>query len=251
MTERPERLAVTILGCDGSFASAGGACSGYLVRGGGVNLWLDCGPGTLANLQEHIDLDELAGIVVTHAHQDHWVDLLTYLTAIKHVRKRKGVPVWSPSRVKDLAETVAGRLSPALDWTVVRSGSRVTLGGLTLSFFRTDHGPETLAVRIDEAGGRSVGYTADTGPGWSLSELGPGVDLALCEATIPKESERTVQHLSGRQAGHSAKAAGVGRLVLTHIQPGVDPEQQRADAAAVFRGPVDIAQLGLTYEAGV
>ena len=243
-------LSVTVLGCDGSFASAGGACSGYLVRGGGVALWLDCGPGTLANLQEHVDLDELDGVVVTHAHQDHWVDLLTYLTAIKHVRKRTGVPVWSPQRVRDLCETVGGRISPALDWNVVKGGHRVALGGLAISFSRTDHGPETLAVRVDEAGGRSLGYSADTGPGWSLSELGPGLDLALCEATIPKESERTVQHLSGRQAGHSAKAAGVGRLVLTHVQPGVDWEQQRRDASAVFHGPVDLASVGVTYEAG-
>ena len=243
-------LTVTVLGCDGSFAGAGGACSGYLVRGGGTNLWVDCGPGTLANLQEHIDLDELDGVVVTHAHQDHWVDLLTYLTAIKHVRKRTGVPVWSPQRVLELAETVGGRLSPALDWTVVKGGSRVTAGDLTLTFSRTDHHPETLAVRID-GGGSSIGYSADTGPGWSLSELGKGLGLALCEATIPKESERTVQHLSGRQAGHSAKAAGARRLVLTHVQPGVDPEQQRRDATAVFDGPVDLARLGATYEAGI
>ena len=243
-------LSVTVLGCDGSFASAGGACSGYLVRGGGMNLWLDCGPGTLANLQEHLDLDDLDGVVVTHAHQDHWVDLLTYLTAIKHVRKRKGVPVWSPERVRDLCETVGGRIAPAFDWTAVKGGARVAAGGLTLTFSRTDHGPETLAVRVDEAGGASLGYSADTGPGWSLSELGPGLDLALCEATIPKESERTVQHLSGRQAGHSAKAAGVGRLVLTHVQPGVDAEQQRRDAADVFDGPVDLATVGVTYEAG-
>jgi ribonuclease BN (tRNA processing enzyme) len=243
-------LSVTVLGCDGSFASAGGACSGYLVRGGGTSLWLDCGPGTLAVLQEHIDLDDLDGIVVTHAHQDHWVDLLTYLTAIKHVRTRSGVPVWSPARVKDLAEAVGGRLHPALDWTVVKGGAQVSLGGLTITFSRTDHGPETLAVRVDAAGGGSLGYTADTGPGWSLTELGPGLDLALCEATIPKESERTVQHLSGRQAGHTAKAAGVGRLVLTHVQPGIDPERQRRDAAAVFRGPIDVATMGMTYEVG-
>lgn len=244
-------LSVTVLGCDGSFAAAGGACSGYLVRGGGVSLWLDCGPGTLANLQEHIDLADLDGVVVTHAHQDHWVDLLTYLTAVKHVRKRTGVPVWSPERVRDLAETVGGSISPAFDWTVVKGGSRVAVGGLSLTFSRTDHGPETLAVRIDEAGGASIGYSADTGPGWSLSELGKGLDLALCEATIPRDAERTVQHLSGRQAGQSAKAAGARRLVLTHVQPGVDWEQQRRDAAATFTGPIDLATVGVTYEAGI
>jgi ribonuclease BN (tRNA processing enzyme) len=242
-------LSVTILGCDGSFAGPGGACSGYLVRGGGVRLWLDCGPGTLAGLQEHLDLDDLDGVVVTHAHPDHWVDLLPYHNVVRHIRKRVGVPVWSPARVRELAGAVNGRLGPAFDWTDVSGGSTVSTGGLTLTFSRTDHGPETLAVRVD-AGGSSLAYTADTGPGWSLSELGPGIDLALCEASLPKEYERTVQHLSGRQAGQTAKAAGARRLVLTHIQPGIDREKQRADASAAFGGPVELAEAGVTYRVG-
>jgi ribonuclease BN (tRNA processing enzyme) len=48
---------LTVLGCSGSYgAPAGGACSGYLVRTAGAALWLDCGNGTLANLQRHITL---------------------------------------------------------------------------------------------------------------------------------------------------------------------------------------------------
>ena len=48
-------LSVTVLGCDGSYAGPGGACSGYLVSSGDTHVWLDCGPGTLANLQQHLD----------------------------------------------------------------------------------------------------------------------------------------------------------------------------------------------------
>ena len=48
-------MRLTVLGCCGSYAAPGGACSGYLVQGGGKNLWLDAGPGTLANLQRICD----------------------------------------------------------------------------------------------------------------------------------------------------------------------------------------------------
>ena len=34
---------------------------------------------------------------------------------------------------------------------------------------------------------------------------------------------------------------GAGRLVLTHVVPGVDPESQRRLAAEVFGGPVEVA----------
>jgi ribonuclease BN (tRNA processing enzyme) len=240
---------LTVLGCSGSYAGPGGACSGYLVQGGGVNLWLDAGPGTLANLQLHLDLDALDGIVITHAHPDHWVDLLPFHNVVRYIRKRSGLPVWSPGKVRELAEAVNGALGHEVDWQAVDTTSHVELGGLRLAFSRTDHGPETLAVRID-GDGASLGYTADTGPGWSLSELGPGLDVALCEATLPRAAERTVQHLSGRQAGITAGAAGVGRLLLTHIQPGVDKAQQLADARAAFAGPVELVETNTTYEIG-
>jgi ribonuclease BN (tRNA processing enzyme) len=241
---------LTVLGCCGSYAAPGGACSGYLVRGGGVNLWLDAGPGTLANLQEHLELDDLDGIVLTHAHPDHWVDFLPFHNVVRYIKKRSGLPVWSPRRVRELVEAVNGNLTHAVDWTVVDESSHVELGGLRLSFARTDHGPETLAVRVDEVGGPSLGYTADTGPAWSLTELGAGLDAALVEATFPLEDEGRFQHLSGRQAGLQATAAGVGRLLLTHLQPGIDPDRQVADARTAFTGAVEAVTTNTTYEIG-
>ena len=213
-----------------------------------MNVWLDAGPGTLANLQRHIDLDELDGIVLSHAHPDHWVDLLPFHNVVRYIRTRSGLPVWSPRKILDLTQAVNGKIGDALDWRVVDATSIVEVGALRVSFSRTDHGPETLAVRFDDEEGRSIGYSADTGPGWSLSELGSSLDLALCEATIPIEHERRVQHLSGRQAGLSAKKAGVRRLVLTPIQPGVDADQHQADAEIAFGGPVERAETNQTYE---
>jgi len=239
-----------VLGCDGSFASVDGACSGYLVRGGGVHLWIDAGPGTVANLQRHLDLDDLDGVLLTHAHPDHWVDFLPFHNVVRYIRKRSGLPVWSPRRVRDLAEAVNGDLTHAVDWTVIDASSTVELGGLRLSFSRTDHGPETLAVRIDEQGGPTLAYTADTGPEWKLSALGSRFDAALVEASLPVDLEGSVQHLSGRQAGVLATEADVGRLLLTHLQPGVNPDQQTIDARTTFAGPVEVVRTNVTYEIG-
>lgn len=241
-------LTMTVLGCSGSYAAPGGACSGYLVEGAGVSIWLDAGPGTLANLQRHLDLDTLDAIVLTHAHPDHWVDVLPYHNVVRYIRKRVGVRVYSPGEVRRLAEEVNGRLDPAFDWTVVGDGDRTRIGALTLSFFRTDHGPETLAVRIDHDGGASLGYSSDTGAGWSISELGAGLDLALCEASLPLDQERTMQHLTARQAGISARAAGARRLVITHIQPGVDSAESQRQATTAFGAPVELAAIDERYE---
>jgi ribonuclease BN (tRNA processing enzyme) len=111
---------------------------------------------------------------------------------------------------------------------------------MRLSFSRTDHGTETLAVRVD-GDGRTLGYSADSGPGWTMSSLGPGLDVALSEATFLQDREGTLDHLSGRQAGQQARDAGAGRLVITHVWPMLDRTDVAAEAAVAFGGSVEIA----------
>ena len=237
-------LTLTVLGCSGTYAGPGGACSGYLVGDGRTTLWLDAGSGTLANLQRHAPLDGVDAVVLSHEHPDHWTDLEAFYNVCRFVTGREGVPVYAPAGVK--RHTYNEDEAPYLRWQDVADGSHASIGDMRLTFSRTDHGPETLAVRVD-AGGRSLGYSADTGPAWSLEALGPGLDLALCEATVPVDQEGELQHLSARQAGASAKAAGAGRLLLTHLWPTLDAERSRADASAAYGGPVDLASTNETY----
>ena len=239
-------LTVTVLGCDASYPSVGGACSGYLVQSGSTSIWLDAGTGTMANLQKHIDIDTLDAVVLSHAHPDHWTDVCVYHHLAKWYRPRDRVPVFSPRRVMELVESVNGELGP-IDWHIVDETSKEKVGGISLSFSRTDHPPETLAVRMDGLGA-AVAYSADTGPAWSMRGLGDGIGLAIIEATLAPEREGAVQHLSGRQAGQIAEDAGARALVLTHIDPDVSHDRQLAEAKLTFRGPVSLATVGARYE---
>jgi ribonuclease BN (tRNA processing enzyme) len=236
-------LSVTVLGCSGSYPGRGSACSGYLVDDGTTRVWLDAGPGTLANLQHHLALDQLDAIVVSHEHPDHWTDLEGWNIVLRYLLDGSAFPVYAPAGLKE--RTYDGM--PSVEWHDVSDGDRVTIGTLEATFSRTDHGPETLAVRVD-AGDGSLGYSADTGPGWSLEALGAGLDLAVCEATVATEEEGKMQHLSARQAGEQAKAAGVGRLVLTHLWPTLDPGRAREDGAVAFGSAVEVAAVGARYE---
>ncbi|MHB1535058.1 MAG: MBL fold metallo-hydrolase [Acidimicrobiales bacterium] len=237
-------LVVTVLGCDGSYPGPAGACSGYLVSGGGVRVWLDAGSGTLAALQTHIDLADVDAVVISHAHPDHWSDLDGFAVACRGVLGRGGVPVHAPEGVQDLARV--GGDDGSLDWRVIADGDRVTIGEQHWRFCRTDHPGVTLAARVDLAG-RHLGYSADTGPAWDLASLGPGVHLALCEASFLSDKEGSVQHLSARQAGRTARAAGVERLVITHLQPPVDRDAARMEAQASFGAAVTVAAAGLQW----
>jgi ribonuclease BN (tRNA processing enzyme) len=231
---------LTVLGCSGSYPGPGNAGSSYLVRHEGVALWVDAGPGSLANLQRHIALDDVTAIVLTHEHPDHCTDIEGYFVALRYGEFDGGGPiVLAPRGIK---ERMYFPVDELFDWTIIHDGAQVDIGAIHLTFSRTDHGPETLAVRFD-AEGKSLGYSADSGPAWSLEALGPGLDLALCEATFFADREGTVQHLSGRQAGTTARAAGVKRLMITHVWPTFDPKAIATEAETAFGRPVELAVL--------
>ncbi|MGI8807630.1 MAG: MBL fold metallo-hydrolase [Acidimicrobiales bacterium] len=236
-------LAVTVLGCSGSFPGPGGACSGYLLDDGTTRIWVDAGSGTMANLQRHVGFDQVDAIVLSHEHPDHWSDLEGWRIVWQYQLHREGFPVYAPA---GLREHTYDPGSTAFAWHTVTDGDTVTIGTMGFIFSRTDHDPETLGMRVD-AGGRSLGYSADTGPAWSLEALGPGLDLALCEATMTIEEEGTLQHLSARQAGTTGRAAGVGRLVLTHLWSSLDPERSRSEGSEAFGAPVEVASIGARY----
>lgn len=233
-------LTLTVLGASGSYPGPGQACSGYLLSEGSTRVWLDAGSGTLANLQRHISLADLDAIVLSHEHPDHWTDVEGYAVASHYVLQLPPIPVFAPAGLRKRLLT----RGDALVWHEVADGAGIEVGGLRLRFHRTDHGPETLAVRVEGAG-RSLGYSADTGPGWSLAALGPGLDLALCEATYLEEHEDAGGHMTARQAGMTAREAGAAALLITHLQPPVDAHAARAAAGAAFGAPVDVAAAGM------
>lgn len=237
-------LSLTVLGCGGTYAGPGNACSSYLLRTADTTVLCDLGPGALANAQRHVDLVDIDAIVLTHEHADHWTDLPVTRNVYRYVLDRPDLPVFATAGTQALARPLCGRGEPFV-WTRIQDGDRATIGDIAFRFSRTDHPVETLAV-LAEADGVSVVYSADTGPGWSPRAFGVRPDLALLEATFDREHTNPV-HLTAAQAGERAAEVGARRLVLTHLLPGTDPAGQRAAAAATYGGPVEMAEPGATF----
>lgn len=243
-------LTVTVLGSSGTSAGADNDCSGFLVRSPTTTLMLDAGPGTFSNLQRHVSPVELDALLITHAHPDHWLDLPMIRNALRYVFRVGGVPLYTTQQTLDYANEVTseGGIGETFVPHVITHGSELQIGDLAVRCSRTDHPVETLAVRVDH-GDRTFAYTADTGPGWTLAELGAGVDLAISEATFLEGSENAVPvHLSARQAGEAARAAGVERLVITHVLPTGSVEDAVAEAMDAYGAPVDAALPHRTFD---
>jgi ribonuclease BN (tRNA processing enzyme) len=233
---------LTVLGCSGSYgAPAGGACSAYLVRAGDSTIWMDCGNGSFANLQQHVDPADLSAVVITHAHPDHCVDLYGLHVMYRYGIEQHGLPVFAAEGVEKLLKVlVAGSFGDAFEWHTVHDGESVALDGATLRFSRTDHPPPTVAVEIAHAEKRLV-YTADTGAEWSVNAFGPGADLVLSEATYLHDDIRTKLHMSARQAGELAREAQARRLMITHLWPTIDPLASVEEASEAFGHEVTLA----------
>ncbi len=111
-----------------------------------------------------------------------------------------------------------------------------------------NHPAECYGVRL-EAGGSSLVYSGDTGRCPELVELARDTDLLLCEASwLDDPAQPPDVHLSGKEAGEHAQAAGARRLLLTHIVPWADANAVEAEARAAYDGPVERAACGRSYE---
>lgn len=207
-------------------------------------MWLEAGSGTFANLQRCCPLDEVDAVICSHEHPDHWSDIDSFAVAAAHSTRRSAVPVYAPRGVRRRSYHAE---DPIFVWHDVGDGDEVTIGALRWRFVETGHGPPTLAVRAT-SGSSVLAYSADCPPGWSFETLGSGIGTGLCEATFTARHEGSAAHLSGRQAGAMAKAAGVHRLVVTHRWPTVSAQALATEAEEAFGGPVIQASIGQSWE---
>jgi len=246
-------MRLTIVGCSGSMPGADSAASCYLIEHEGVRVVLDMGNGAAGALQQYADLETIDAIFLSHLHADHCLDACAFVVWHRYSPRSGGpVPIYGPAgtreRLAAAYEQPESDLADVFDFRAATSGGTVQIGGLKFRFARTNHPVETYAIRVS-IGAATLTYSADTGICDELVELARGSDLLVCEAAQP-EGDSTYPpdlHLTGSQAGEHAAAAGVGRLVLTHIPPWVDAQAQFAAARAIFPG-TELARPGATYD---
>lgn len=212
---------------------------------------LDAGTGFF-RVREHLRAPELT-ILLSHAHLDH-VAGLTYLLDVLWEKPVQSVSIHGPAGVEYVREGLFG--TPLFPLPLAYPVSVVPDEGLEVAGARVTtrllpHPGGSLAYRLDWPG-RSLAYVTDTVASLDYADFVRGVDLLVHECYFP---DRMAEH--ARKTGHSwtsavaelALAAGVKRLVLTHVNP-LDPRPDpvELDAAAVrFAGAV-VAQDGMAVE---
>ena len=245
-------MKLTVVGCAGSAPGPKSAASCYLVEHDGFRLVMDLGNGAFGALQGVADPNTIDAVFLSHLHADHCLDVAPFVVWHRYSGRatRAHVPLYAPvgaERRLSLAYSDDGDgITDVFDFVPVGPGS-FRLGPFEVTLVRTAHPVECYAIRLT-ADGRSLVYTGDTGPCEPVVDLARGADVLLAEAAHPPgPGLPDGLHLTGREAGEHAVAAGVGRLLLTHIPAWVDEIGQLFAASAVF-SETELVHAGASYE---
>jgi len=245
---------LTVLGAGPAYtdrADAAGAC--YLVTDGETRLLLDLGHGSFQRIFRAADPSGVSAVVVSHLHPDHFIDLVP----LRHYLRYEFDPprrmrVIAPRELGDRLDALhaePGFTAQALDVEPLAAGDR-TVGSLGVRAARVAHTADSYAFRITGGGGGpALVYSGDCGRADDLRPLIMPGDVLLSEISfgagpVPPD----VLHLDGPAIARLATTAGVGRVLLTHLQIGHDPDAALASVRASYDGPVSFVWPGTDLE---
>jgi ribonuclease BN (tRNA processing enzyme) len=251
----PGRLELSVLGAGPAYTDRVGASgASYLVRSGSTAVLLDLGQGSFPRLARTIEPSALHAVVVSHLHPDHFVDLvpLRHYLAYQFVPPRR-VRVLGPRGLLDRLDALhaqPGFSALALDGETLDEEPR-RIGELTVQPRRVTHTEESYAFRLSGRAGAGLVYSGDCGVADDLAPLIAAGDTLLVEVSfgvgpVPAGA----LHLDAPAIARLVRATRPGRVLLTHLQMGFDPEAAVRIVADATDARVTLVEPGDTIEVG-
>jgi len=221
---------------------------GCYLETGQVKALVDCGSGTLRQLERAgRSYREIDAVFLTHTHPDHVADLLPLIHALLATpafERKKDLYIHGPAGITAYYEK---HISPLLrkpdtfQAVIIEAGGKEGLADLNIITTPAVHSRESMAYRF-EASGSSIVITGDSEYDEGLVQLSQTANLLIADCSFP-ESLKAPGHMTPRECALIAKRAGVKKLVLTHIYPTGQPDEIRLEeAAAVFDGEIILAE---------
>jgi ribonuclease BN (tRNA processing enzyme) len=245
----PSSLELTILGAGPAWSDRPGSSgASYLVRGGETAILLDLGQGSFPRLIDAIEPSTLDAVLISHLHPDHFIDLVP----LRHYLAYQLDP---PRTVRVVAP---GGLAERIDALHDRPGftaatlacepyptTPFTIGDLTIEARRITHTADSHAVRVGRDGRPGLVYSGDCGVASDLAPLIRPGDTLLVEVSfgigpVPAGS----LHLDAPAIANLVSTARPGRVLLTHLQMGLDRVSPVRIVADAMDGPVSLIEPG-------
>jgi ribonuclease BN (tRNA processing enzyme) len=229
----------------------GTASSCYVVLHDGAAICLDLGQGAFAGLAGRLEPADLVGVVISHLHPDHFVDLV----ALRHYLRFEFTPsrhmrVIGPAGMRRRLDGVTGEPDFAARTFEIedRGEGHVQVGPFDLESVHVTHTADSFATRVTLATapeGPAIVYSGDCGRAADLVPLIRPGDVFLCEVAFgPGPVPVPDLHLDGAAVGRLAAETRVSQVLLTHLQMNRDPAATLAAARAEYGGEVSLVSDG-------
>ena len=197
------------------------------VSNGASTLAVDCGGDLIPRMLAcGIDPDTLDGLILTHEHSDHVGGFPLVMTKLWLAGRRRPLPVYGlptalsqARRIFEAFDTSGWEGLPEIEWhEVAEEAGTEVLKNEAWEVLATpvDHSVPTIGLRFT-SDGRSVAYSCDTAPTQNVADLSREADVLVHEAT----GHQPGVHSSIEEAAEIAARAGVHRLLLVHLSPGL------------------------------
>lgn len=235
---------------------------------------VDCAYGVAAQLvKAGIALPRLSKVFITHMHSDHNLEYGPLLYSAWAAGLRNQVDVWGPPTLDAMTKAFMESMKFDIDIRIPderkpdlrkmvnthefsKPGVILENDKVKVTAVRNIHPPiaDSFALRFDTKD-RSVVFSGDTTYCPAVAELAKGADVLVHEVIYVPAVDAMVKrvpnaatlkehllacHTTSVDVGRIAAAAGVKKLVLSHIVPGDDPsitdEMLLSDVRQHFKG---------------
>ena len=242
-------MKLTVVGCAPAYTRRPGAASScYMVEHDDRAVLLDMGQGTFAELTRYRAAEDLDGVLVSHLHADHLVDLVPLRHYLLYEAEAPGkVALHGPRELRHRFDAFQGEgFLDCLTGDGLEPGV-FELSGIRVEARHVTHIEDSYAFRVSTAGtdGPGLVYSGDCARADDLLPLLHAGDTLLCEAAFGAGPSGGGGHITSQEAARVAAQSGAGRLILTHILDRHDAERAEQAAAEHYSGEVMLARPGL------
>src|SRR5699024_3737575 len=230
---------LTIIGYWGGYPAANSASSAYLLEKDGSRLMLDFGSGTLAKLQEYLNVTDIDSVLVSHYHSDHIADIgvLQHAIYVENLlaNTEKTITIYGHTENEYEFAKFDHDFTKAVPYD---PNEVLKMGPFFIRFLKTRHSVPCYGMRITD-GNRPIVYTADSAYQAEWIKFSRAAHLLLADTNFYADQDGSeAGHMTSEEVASIAVQAEVKELILTHLPHYGDHEQLLTEAKKVFRGNI-------------